>query len=315
MNYEISAHTCLKSFVDDYSKEHKITGDKYQVFSEEKMRKELDMMQELGIKWFNTSANNDVYSNNEDDKIMANKLYEYLKENENIKLSSLHYIGSVFELDEERTKDIREQMKRIIMLFAKCQPKTIVIHPGVFGEGGFKHNLPNYQKAVEVYGERKVKEMVADNIRYFGKLAGEYGIKIAVENIYKGRVYSNIPELIELVDMINLDNVGFCLDIGHANYDQVNIPETIRLMKDKLFELHVSDNLGDKDGHLPIGFGNINWSEACQILYEINYQGRATFEFFGWPGYDRKKGLELSINMWDTIQKIASDGYSYFDFL
>lgn len=315
INYEISAHTCLKDFVNDDARKNRLTGDRYQVFSEEKMNRELDMMRELGVKWFNTSANNDVYSTNEDDILFSKKLSEYLNVHKDIKLSSLHYIGSVFELDEEKGKANREQMKRVLNLFGKCQPVTIVMHPGTFGEGGFKCNLPNYQNAVEVCGPEKVMETVASNIRYFGQLASEFGIKIAVENIYKGRIYSEIPELIELVDMVDLDNVGFCFDVGHGNYDGVNIPDTIRLMGDRLFELHLTDNYGDKDGHLPIGFGNINWIEVCQTLKEVGYAGRATFEFFCWPVEDRKQGLLMAIEMWNTIQTIASEGYSYFDFL
>lgn len=313
--YEISAHTCLKDYVDENARTHQLQGDKYQKFSESRMIAELDMMRELGIKWFNTWANSDVYSDNEDDILFADKLYQYLERYSEIRLSSLHYIGSVFEMDEKKNEENRQQMKRVIDLFAKCRPITIVMHPGTFGEGGFKKNLPNYQHAVSVYGKEKVKEMVADNIRYFGKLAAEYNIKIAVENIYKGRVYSIIDDLIDLVETVNLENVGYCFDIGHGNYDGVDICQTIRRMSNKLFELHLTDNFGDRDGHLPIGFGNINWVEVVQTLSEINYNGRATFEFFRWPIGDRKLGLQLAIYMWEAICKIASEGYSTYDYM
>ena len=43
-------------------------------------------------------------------------------------------------------------------------------------------------------------------------------------SIYGGRFYSQIDELIALVEEVNLENVGFCLDVGHANVDGVDIP-------------------------------------------------------------------------------------------
>ena len=42
--------------------------------------------------------------------------------------------------------------------------------------------------------------------------------------------YSQIDELIALVEEVNLENVGFCLDVGHANVDGVDIPAAIQRM-------------------------------------------------------------------------------------
>ncbi|MBW5411158.1 sugar phosphate isomerase/epimerase, partial [Brachyspira hampsonii] len=232
-----------------------------------------------------------------------------------IKLSSLHYNGSIFDLDEKINSKNIEQMKNYIELVRNLKPVSIVMHPGVFGEGGFAKNLPNYQKAVEILGSERVKEKVAENIRYFGEFANTYGIKIAVENIFKGRIYSKIDDLIDLVNTVNMENVGFCLDVGHGNYDGINISETIRLMKDKLFELHLSDNLGDRDAHLPIGFGNIDWVSVINTLREIGYKGTATFEFFRWPIEDKKLGLKMAIETWKTFENIAINGYHTLDYI
>lgn len=315
INFEISAHVYFKEYINEEAKKNKLQEDKYLVFSEERMTNQLDIMRELGIKWFNSWANSDVYSNNKGDIVYSEKLFNYLTKHPDIRLSSMHYIGSVFEIDNKKNQENREQMKKFIDLFGKCKPLTIVMHPGTFGEGGFQHNLPNYKQAVELLGEDEVKKRVAENISYFAKLAAPYGIKIAIENIYKGRVYSKISELVSLVEMINLDNVGYCFDVGHGNYDGVNIIETIEIMGEKLFELHITDNFGDSDGHLPVGFGNINWIEVVKTLAKINYQGKATFEFFQWPETDRRNGLILAIKMWETIQAIASNGYSTLDYM
>lgn len=313
--FEISAHFTFKEYKNEEAKKNRSIQDKDVVFSEKKLKESLELMRELGIKKFNTWIHSSIYTDFSVQKKEVKVMEEYLKKYSDIKVSSLHYNGSIFDLDEKTNKKNREQLKNYIELVKDLKPETIVIHPGVFGEGGFSHNLPNYQKAVQELGEIGVKNEVAKNIRYFGEEAKKYGIKIAVENIFKGRVYSRIPDLIDLVEIIDLENVGYCLDIGHGNYDEIDIVETIKIMGDKLFELHLSDNAGDRDAHLPIGFGTVNWNEVIATLREIDYKGNATFEFFRWPIENKKLGLQLAILMWKTLENIEENGYHTLDYL
>lgn len=313
--FDISAHLYFKEYKDENARNNKSIKDEDQIFSEKKIVESFEMLKELGINWFNTWIHSNIYTDFSGEKKIVESLERHLEKYSNIKLSSLHYNGSIFDLDNKINNKNIHQMKNYIELVKNLKPMSIVVHPGVFGEGGFAKNLPNYQKAVEILGSEKVKQKVAENIRYFGEFANAYDIKIAVENIFKGRVYSKINDLIDLVNTVNLDNVGFCLDVGHGNYDGINIPNTILLMKNKLFELHLSDNLGDRDAHLPIGFGNIDWVSVINTLREINYQGTATFEFFRWPIEDKKLGLKMSVDTWKTFEDIATNGYYTLDYL
>jgi sugar phosphate isomerase/epimerase len=47
----------------------------------------------------------------------------------------------------------------------------------------------------------------------------------------------------------------------------------IELLGEKLSTIHYHDNLGQKDDHLVIGEGNINWEIVCKKLLEIDYTG------------------------------------------
>lgn len=312
--FEISAHTAPKVYLtEEYQRQH-LDPDKYKRFDRTFLEKRLDLFRKLDLHWFNTWANSDVYSDNTQETELAAFLTDYLANHQELRMSSLHFVGSVFEMDPEKDQRIKAQMKRIVEMFKDCQPKSIVMHPGTFGEGGFKCNKPNYLEACEKLGKDKVRDIVADNIRYFGEEAGKYGIRIAVENIYGGRIYSRIDELIDLVDHVDLPNVGFCLDTGHANADGVDIPMAVRLMKDRLFELHLHDNYG-KDSHYPIGFGNINWIEFIQALQEIDYQGTATFEFFRWPIDDIEEGLKQAVLTWRMFEKLANTNYHTYNYL
>ena len=312
--FEISAHTAPKVYLNkEYQNQH-LDGDKYKRFDKDFLKNRLDLFQKLDIHWFNTWANSDVYSDNTEETELARFLTEYLSEHENLKMSSLHFVGSVYESDETKIKAMKEQMKRVVELFKGCKPKNIVVHPGTFGEGGSKCNIPNYNNACQTLGKEKVMDITADNLRYFGKIAGEYGINIAIENIYGERVYSRIDEITELVNRISLPNVGYCLDVGHANADGLDIPQIVRCWKDKLFELHLHDNNG-KDSHYPVGFGTINWIDFIKSLKEIEYKGTATFEFFRWPIDDVEQGLKAAILTWRMFEKLASTNYHTYDYI
>ena len=53
--------------------------------------------------------------------------------------------------------------------------------------------------------------------------------------------------------------IGLCLDIGHANYSRTTIGQWFDQLGEWIRYLHLSDNLGGFDDHLPLGQGNIDW--------------------------------------------------------
>lgn len=226
-----------------------------------------------------------------------------------MKLSSYHFVGSVLDEDDPEQKRVRHYMQKSLDIYSVLEPGVFVVHPGTFSDGGFKKNKIVHQASLEKWGAEETHRRVVENLRWFGQRAAEKGIRLAIENIYGGRFYSQIDELIALVEEVNLENVGFCLDVGHANVDGVDIPATIQRMGKKLYEVHLHDNNGKKDQHLPIGFGTVNWIEVIEALNAINYPGTATFEFFRWPLPDYEQGLTRAVEMWRTLEFIQENGY------
>ena len=287
----------------------KDTKDNKKIFSREKLDRNFKIMQENKICFFNTWCNDAVFPEfDEIDIEVANAIAIRIKET-GIKMNSFHFVGSVLDCYDDSQIKVREFMDRSLRIFSVCNPKCFVLHPGTFTEGGFEFNKKAFKFAIDTWGEEKTYSLLVENLRYFGIKAKEYNIKLAIENIFQGRFYSKIDELIKLVNDINLENVGFCLDVGHANVDNVDIPNTIKDMGNKLFEIHLHDNDGLKDQHLPIGFGNLNWLSIIKSLHAIHYKGCATFEFFRWPYLTYEEGVKCSINMWIILEKIAEDGY------
>ena len=59
--------------------------------------------------------------------------------------------------------------------------------------------------------------------------------------------------------MGHLNNVGVCLDLGHAHVT-VGVAEAIGTLGARIASVHVHDNHGVKDEHLWPGDGTIDWA-------------------------------------------------------
>jgi len=106
-------------------------------------------------------------------------------------------------------------------------------------------------------------------------------IRIAVENCGGD---ADTDFLIETINRLNLPNVGFCIDTGHAVLRGLDPADVIRRMGAKLFTTHLQDNYGRKDDHLPPGNGtSVIWPEVIQAFEDIGYDGVLMVEISDCP--------------------------------
>ncbi|MCQ2462229.1 MAG: sugar phosphate isomerase/epimerase [Clostridia bacterium] len=98
---------------------------------------------------------------------------------------------------------------------------------------------------------------------FYYYLAEKYsGLNIFIENSM-----DIDPEPIKrIVESVACRNVGVCLDIGHINYSGVPHEEWFDILGDRTGYLHLSDNKGRFDDHLPIGDGTVNWDRVRGLI-------------------------------------------------
>lgn len=138
---------------------------------------------------------------------------------------------------------ISEQMR----LGAKLGATLFTLHPGNMSPLTFGNKKPalkaNMQSLAELAG-----------------LASELDIELALENMPMPHLFLGAePE--EFLDMLKefISMGGYwCFDMGHAN--TVGAIDTLLSSGygSSIRNIHVHDNRGDNDDHLPIGKGNIN---------------------------------------------------------
>ena len=112
------------------------------------------------------------------------------------------------------------------------------------------------------------------------KTAKEYGVTICVENTpFPDFSLATPQQVLRLVDGINDDNFKVCLDTGHiAVFSNLSVGDEVRHLSDKIKVLHIHDNGGKKDEHLPPFEGVIDWQDFSSALKEIGFDGVLSLE-------------------------------------
>ena len=135
----------------------------------------------------------------------------------------------------------------------------------------------------------------AEALAELAERADAAGVRLMVENL--GRSFARVGDLRPLLDAA--PSLGFHLDVGHAHLlrarDEPNrTPDLLAVFGDRLAHVHVSDNLGVDDLHLPLGAGTIDWPATARELRGAGWDGTVTVEVFS----PERRHLEMSARLW-----------------
>jgi sugar phosphate isomerase/epimerase len=114
-----------------------------------------------------------------------------------------------------------------------------------------------------------------EGIKESGIYAGEKGVRLTVEpwNRYENYFINRLEQSLELVNRVNLPNVGCMGDTYHMNIEETDIADAIRMAGDKLYHLHIADS-----NRAAPGRGHIDFQPIAQALRDIKYSGYLTME-------------------------------------
>lgn len=145
------------------------------------------------------------------------------------------------------------------------------------------HPIAVYQKEIK-YGD-----WVRANLAFLSPVveyAKKNGVKILIENMKSEReapdnhLYGscalNISSLAEKL------GAGICWDVGHAHISGFKQSEQLKILKGKLEVLHIHDNDGTRDAHLPPFDGNVDWEDVAFGLRCCDFDGILDIEVTAW---------------------------------
>ena len=135
---------------------------------------------------------------------------------------------------------------------------------------------------LDTFNRKAQYDRVMAHLSPFAEHAAKVGLNIVVENmrLVHGNLlvhrYCGTPE--ELCDIADTLGIGVCWDFGHANINGLKQSEALCYVGSRLKVLHVNDNFGGDDIHLPPFVGKIDWADAMQGLAAVKFEGLFNYE-------------------------------------
>ena len=108
---------------------------------------------------------------------------------------------------------------------------------------------------------------------YYSALAERWQLSVLIEN-----AADVDPEPLAALMAHCSPQVGVCLDIGHANYSRCTPEVWFDALGSNIRHLHLSDNLGSFDDHLPLGRGTVDWKKIDALFRRAGTVERLTLE-------------------------------------
>ena len=146
----------------------------------------------------------------------------------------------------------KDKLKRSVEMANLFHAKGIVCHGGYnkwFFDG---HHQMWLDQSLDTW-EEVLKEAGA-------------GLPVMIENIFEEEPLT----LIELFGHFRDKNLYFCFDSGHFNiFSAVSLEEWLIPLKERIREMHLHDNHGTSDEHLPIGMGTFPFRELKTFVNRL----------------------------------------------
>jgi sugar phosphate isomerase/epimerase len=143
-----------------------------------------------------------------------------------------------------------DRLSKTVELASLLKPKAIVFHPG--------YEKWKFDGEVALWMENSLqtwKPLIEE--------AKKWELTIAIENVYE----ESPDSLLMLLKEINSPYFKFCFDTGHHNvFGKAPLPLWMEQLGEYLVEVHLHDNFGEMDEHLPIGEGSFDFRELFALF-------------------------------------------------
>ena len=197
---------------------------------------------------------------------------------------SRHEWGNLNLLDREKMRRIEamDEVKRALEAAEVLPFLSCAIHLGNRTERWDEVNLEYALTALE-------------HLRAFAR---PLGVQLLVENM-EGE-FATPEHLLEVLRTGHFDDIGVCLDVGHAHLGD-GVAEALEVLGERVQELHLHDNQGVKDEHLWPGNGTLGWEALWPAFEGLKSGVRGVLEI----GYAlRGDAAEQARAVWDERRRV-----------
>jgi sugar phosphate isomerase/epimerase len=184
-------------------------------------------------------------------------------------------------LDDKIRQASLDRIKEVFDLTPYFHPLKIVCHA-------------SFDERYYVFGDDLWLENSVKTWTELITLAKDAKTIIALENVYE----KDPHVLRRLLDALSSDNICFCFDTGHFNvFSYTPLKIWMQELGKYLGHLHLHDNYGKTDEHLPIGCGTFPFAGLFQTIRAIGAKPTMTLEAHNqdalWESMNNIKSMNL----------------------
>lgn len=158
------------------------------------------------------------------------------------------------------------EMLRAVEAAAILKARYFVLHPG-----------PDRVIKMSEQERLERRACTAESVMEVSRRCRELGPELVLENMLGHLALGSITDFFWIVNALEGEQPGFCLDTGHALLAGT-LKELLGRMGGRLRMLHGNDNRGAYDDHLPPGQGCIDWPFVVQELTTADFGGGIILE-------------------------------------
>lgn len=164
--------------------------------------------------------------------------------------------------DEEVRRISVRRLKQALALAPLFRPAGVVMH------GGYFEWLYDFEPTKWLEPARRTFCEIAE------------AAETADTCLFLENVFDEVPDhLIALRDAVGSKRLFFCFDAGHATlFSRLPIQKWLEALGPAVRELHIHDNRGLRDDHLPAGEGTINFRGVLQAALDAGARPILTIE-------------------------------------
>ncbi|MFX0068486.1 MAG: sugar phosphate isomerase/epimerase family protein [Candidatus Hodarchaeota archaeon] len=161
------------------------------------------------------------------------------------------------------------RLKECIELANDINAELVVVHPG--------HLPKDHPESMLSQSRLNLIDSIGDVI----EIAEGFDITLALENTHKGVECGVIrfPEdYFDIIGRFDSPYLKAAFDVGHANTFNMDLGASILKISGYLVNIHIHDNDGKSDRHLPVGEGIIDFGYVLEVLKKLDYKGPLIIE-------------------------------------
>jgi len=139
-----------------------------------------------------------------------------------------------------------------------------------------------------------------DSMKELSRFAAENRVELMLENV-PSQDEDPLESLAYFTQvMASVPTLRFHFDVAHAFIENrmKGVKEYLDRFNDRLVHVHMHDNHGKEDEHLPLGRGKIDFRKVVRLLKEFGYNRTVTFEVFT-SRLDATHSRDLFRRLWE----------------